>query len=95
MATEAHLAQLRHQGRYISSDADGVRERRDAAGVANPLHAFGEGGLVAVDVALRRFVQVFVERLAQVRHVALLDQQLREVGTSGHAASARFGLLRE
>ena len=89
---ETHLTQPRHQGLNISFDADGVRERRDAAGVANPLHPFGEGGLVAVDVALRRFVQVFVEGLAQVRHVALFDQQLREVGPPGHAASARFGL---
>src|SRR5438445_12112982 len=70
-----------------------MRERRDTAGLADPLHAFGELRFPAEDVAVRRFVQIIVKGLAQVGDVALLDQDLREVGTPGHAAAARLGFF--
>ena len=69
-------------------DAHRVRERGDAAGVADPLHAFGKLRLAAVYVALGRFVQVIVEGLLEGGYISLFEHDLSEVRPSRQTTAA-------
>jgi hypothetical protein len=88
------VAEFPHHGGDVAFDADGVRKGGDAAGFADPLHAFGEGRLVAVDVAFGGFIQVVVEGVAEVGDVAFFHHDLGEVRAAGHAAAAGFSLFK-
>ena len=56
-------------------------------------HGFCKLGLAPSDVAFGGFIQIIVEGLLHVAHVAFFDQQLGEVRASRHLAAMRLHLF--
>src|SRR5579883_988460 len=70
-----------------------MRQRCDAAGLADSLHSFGERWFAPVDVPLGGFVEILVESLPQIGNVSLFEHEPREMRTPRHPAAQGFGFF--
>jgi len=66
---------------------------RQPAGLMDPPDHVVEGRVAALDVPGRTLIEIPVKGLPQVAYITLLDQQPREMGTTGLRAAQALGLF--